>query len=216
MVSYGKLESIGDDMFISKFGITTKQKHFPKLIGNPFTIGTYAKNVWDMQLFDGKIYLGHGNGSNNSPDANSGVSGIIYLNPATGLFTNEYNSVQDRQINIYKIIDGDLRMPGLDRLSGTTANYYRYINGAWDRKTTLPHTNHVFDLAYKDGILFAGTASSDLGTYLDDVFVSNDDGAIWTNLDDNNGGRLYKFFELKGLYIAQLYLVYIRQILFLE
>ena len=31
-------------------------------LGNPFTNkGAYARNIWDMQQYNGRIYFGHGN-----------------------------------------------------------------------------------------------------------------------------------------------------------
>lgn len=32
------------------------------VLGSPFKKAAYARNVWDMQLFGGKIYLGHRQG----------------------------------------------------------------------------------------------------------------------------------------------------------
>ncbi|WP_340021396.1 hypothetical protein MHI24_20575 [Paenibacillus sp. FSL K6-1096] len=42
------------------------------VLGSPFQKAAYARNVWDMQLFGGKIYLGHGNSSNYAPSPNAG------------------------------------------------------------------------------------------------------------------------------------------------
>lgn len=51
------------------------------VLGSPFKKAAYARNVWDMQLFGGKIYLGHGNSSNNAPSPNAGpvqsITGIL-------------------------------------------------------------------------------------------------------------------------------------------
>lgn len=41
-------------------------------LGNSFSKDNYANNVWDMQVFDGRIYLGHGNSSNKGPNQNAG------------------------------------------------------------------------------------------------------------------------------------------------
>ncbi|QUL57177.1 hypothetical protein KDC22_12320 [Paenibacillus tritici] len=56
------------------------------VLGSPFKKAPYARNVWDMQLFDGKIYLGHGNSSNNAPSSNAGPVPIYYWDLAQTSF----------------------------------------------------------------------------------------------------------------------------------
>jgi len=60
-----------------------------KLLGNPFTKSTYAKNVWDMQVFNGSIYLGHGNSSNYAPAANAGPIDVILFQKNIPLTKNK-------------------------------------------------------------------------------------------------------------------------------
>jgi hypothetical protein len=50
------------------------------LLGNPFSKDAYARNVWDMQVYEESIYLGHGNSSNYGPSANAGPVDVIKYN----------------------------------------------------------------------------------------------------------------------------------------
>jgi hypothetical protein len=64
-------------------------------LGNPFTAKpTYARNVWDMQVFNGRLYFGHGNASNLNPSPNAGPINVPCEQPgdigqyrATDLFS---------------------------------------------------------------------------------------------------------------------------------
>jgi hypothetical protein len=61
-------------------------------IGNPFTDKSiYGRNVWDMQLFNGRIYMGHGD-----TNSNAGPAQIWSYNPSTQSFTNEFTAPKSR------------------------------------------------------------------------------------------------------------------------
>lgn len=124
------------------------------VLGSPFKKAAYARNVWDMQLFGGKIYLGHGNSSNNAPVPNAGpvpiyywdlaqnkfsVQDVTYTNPATGkVTTNVY--VMDEQIDTFKVLNGELYIPGHDsRVPGWAyGNFYRLNGDHWDQYMNIP------------------------------------------------------------------------------
>ena len=63
-------------------------------IGNPFSARFptpdlyYARNVWDMEVYDDRLYLGHGNSNNDGPAPNAGPVEIWSYNGQT--FTTEY------------------------------------------------------------------------------------------------------------------------------
>ncbi|MBT2289687.1 hypothetical protein J7E73_11180 [Paenibacillus albidus] len=181
------------------------------VLGSPFKKAPYARNVWDMQLFDGKIYLGHGNSSNNAPSSNAGpvpiyywdpaqnkfsVQDVTYTNPATGrVTTNVY--VMDEQIDSFKVLNGELYIPGHDsRVPGWAyGNFYRLNGDHWDQYMNIPGGIHVYDMAYYKGKLYAalGATAGPL------IYVSSDQGSSWAKFDSvSQFGimRAYNLFEL--------------------
>ncbi|KJS17970.1 MAG: hypothetical protein VR69_02810 [Peptococcaceae bacterium BRH_c4b] len=194
-----------------------------KVLGQPFLAkGTYPANVWDMQVFNDKIYLGFGNSSNKGPGANAGPILIIYYDPPLGKFVTEdikrYNSntknyetvksVDEEQIDIYKVLNGKLYIPGHDsRESWDFGNYYVKDKNGWQKFRNIPGAIHVYDMAYFKGKLFAAIGSD---TFVDIdntgaiVLMSEDNGNTWKNIGSipyspnvfNN--RAYTLFEFKN------------------
>ncbi len=181
------------------------------VLGSPFKKAPYARNVWDMQLFDGKIYLGHGNSSNETPSPNAGpvpiyywdlaqnkfsVQDVTYTNPSTGrVTTNVY--VMDEQIDNFKVLNGELYIPGNDsRVPGWAyGNFYRLNGDHWDQYMNIPGGIHVYDMAYYKGKLYAALGAIE-GPL---IYVSSNRGNSWTRLDSvSQFGimRAYNLFEL--------------------
>lgn len=197
----------------SAFDVTSQLK----TLGQPFSKSTYARNVWDMQIFNNRIYLGHGNSSNSSPSSNAGPVPIIYYDPSAGNFVTEdikrYNSttqqyeivnaVDEEQIDIYRVLNGKLYIPGHDsRESWTYGNFYVMDNNIWEKFRTIPKGVHVFDMAYFKDKLFAGLGSS---SNTADVLMSEDNGNTWGLVDSIlSAARVYSLFEFKD----KLYAVY--------
>ncbi|MBD0379734.1 hypothetical protein [Paenibacillus sedimenti] len=183
-----------------------------EVLGSPFSKPVYARNVWDMQVFDGKIYLGHGNSSNEGPSPNAGPTPIYYYDPVGNKFasqnvissasseqassTKEY--VDEEQIDIFKVLNGKLYIPGNDaRDEGWEfGNYYKLEGNEWIKYRNVPNGIHVYDMAYYEGKLFVaiGTDSTP------DVLMSEDDGLTWTKIGSiggKNPPRAYTLFEFK-------------------
>jgi hypothetical protein len=76
----------------------------------------YARNIWDMHVYDGRLYLGAGNGSDSGPAPNAGPVPIICYNPVKEDFVKE-GTVLDEQIDIYYTHRGRLYIPVLDALT---------------------------------------------------------------------------------------------------
>ena len=68
-----------------------------------------------MQLWGDKIYLGYGNSSNKGPAPNAGPVRVIAYHPQTGCFETEF-TVDEEQIDRYRVIEGQLFIPGHDPL----------------------------------------------------------------------------------------------------
>jgi hypothetical protein len=177
--------------------VTTKLQAFE----SPFKKGTYSRNVWDMQVFNKKIYIGQGNSSNAGIDQNAGPIPITSFDPITSTFKTEF-TVDEEQIDAFKIIEGVLYVPGHDsRESWEFGNFYRLGNipPTWEKIRNLPRGIHVFDMAYSKGLLFAG-----LGNELNysQAVYSSDMGKTWqkayTCPVDSINTRIYSVFEYKN------------------
>jgi hypothetical protein len=168
-------------------------------LGNPFNKGAYARNVWDMQLFGGRIYLGHGNSSNSGVDSNAGPIPVIYYAPTTGNFVTQA-TVDEEQIDIYRVLDGTLYFPGHDpRGMPPNGNFYRLDGDTWSKVSTIPGAAHVYDMASFGGELFAATGSTTRHT----IAASSDGGRTWRSVLPTNT-RVYSLVMLAGqLYAIQ-------------
>ncbi|HEX8904079.1 MAG TPA: hypothetical protein VF771_04515 [Longimicrobiaceae bacterium] len=165
----------------------------PELVGAPFDKPSlYARNVWDMQLFGGRIYLGHGDSVDNW-----GPIPIWSLDPATGALRQEY-TVDDEQVDLFRVLDGELYVPGHDPRDPdwSYGEFYRLEPGGWVEHRTIPHGLHNFDLAMRGGRLYAALGGEGIRGE-ETVLVSDDRGETWRVVTDEVR-RVYAFFELGG------------------
>ncbi len=196
---------IADSLLQAKFklknnDVTSKLQ----LLGNPFTKAAYARNVWDMQIFNNSIYLGHGNSSNYAPVSNAGPIDVIKYDTATSTFVKEY-TVNDEQIDTYKVIDNMLYIPGHDpKDAWTFGNYYKF-DSSWSKVRTIPNAIHNYDMVKYNNKLYAATGIN--GT--NPVVSSADDGNTWSSVVPTDstkyspsGLRTYSMFEYNGVLYA--------------
>jgi hypothetical protein len=114
-------------------------------LGNPFVadgkVGR-ALNVWDLQVFDGKIYIAGG-----STIHNSGPINVWAYNPANESFEKEY-TVDEEAIEHFKVFDNELYIPAADTRFGDTNKFYRkQADGTWHKYSSNSVTlAHVRDL----------------------------------------------------------------------
>ena len=84
----------------------------------------YARNPWDLQAFDGSLYIGGGNSSNLGLAQNAGPVSIISFHPKTGDITEEV-WVDDEQIDRFRVLNEALYIPGHDpQESWDRGNFY--------------------------------------------------------------------------------------------
>lgn len=134
-----------------------------RLIGNPsksqFGDGeaAYSRNVWDLQVYNGLLFVGAGNSANEGPSKNSGNVDLHVYNPKTDKFSKE-TVIYDDQIDIFKLLNDNLFIPGHDATgSWNWGNFYqREQNASWKMYRNIPKALHVYDLEYRDKTLFAG------------------------------------------------------------
>lgn len=101
-----------------------------------------ALNVWDLQVFDGKIYLGGG-----STVTNAGPINVWAYNPAPESFVKEY-TVQEEAIEHYKVFGNQLYIPAADPRNSDHNKYYRQNDdNTWSKYTSSNvKLAHVRDL----------------------------------------------------------------------
>jgi hypothetical protein len=166
----------------------------PERVGAPFTQPSlYARNVWDMQLFGGLIWLGHGDSIDNW-----GPIPLWSLDPATGALNQAY-TVDDEQVDVFRVLGGQLYVPGHDPRSPdwSLGEFYRLEAGGWVEHRTIPHGLHTFDVALYGGRLFAALGGEETPAEKT-VLASGDGGQTWTPVTDEVQ-RVYSLFELNGV-----------------
>jgi hypothetical protein len=147
-----------------------------QLLGNPFNKTTFAKNVWDMQVYNSRIYLGHGDFN-----TNAGPIPVIYFDPSTNKFATHF-TVDEEEINVFKVLNNELYIPGTDSKEDWNFGSFYVVesNDGWIKYRTIPSANHVFDMAYYNGQLYAATGTTKTGW--GEVLTSNDMGKTWTTV----------------------------------
>jgi len=139
---------------------------------------TYARNIWDMKVFNNKIYIGAGNSANKPPASNAGRVYVVSINPKNDKFKYEYK-VAEEQINLFKIYDDTLYIPGHDATQRWDFGnlYEKQKNKEWMKYRTIPKALHVYDLIKlhdtfyvalgleHDGAIFYSNSKKDWHTY---------------------------------------------------
>ena len=154
-------------------------------LGNPFLgkRNVYARNVWDMQSYGGKIYLGHGDSARNS-----GRTPVFSLDPHSGQFTNEFTTTSE-QVDEFFPIGGELYTLDHDPVGTNNGNLYCTDGGDWCIKENISGAVHEYSLVEHSGALFVGGSSGTNGS------------SVWRNSGGNNWhGTLTGEMELDESY----------------
>jgi hypothetical protein len=165
-------------------------------LGNPFAVQPgYGRNVWDMQVFGGRVYVGHGDSGDNL-----GPIPVWSIDAATGAPAEELLTAEE-QVDAFRVLGGALYVPGHDpRDDWTLGNFYRLDGAGWTKVRTIPHGLHTFDLAERGGRLFAALGTE--GTPGQPSLVaSSDGGGTWEPVTDVST-RFYDFLPLDGTLYA--------------
>ena len=124
-------------------------------LGNPLKtsgITGHSLNVWDLQVFDGKIYLGGG-----STIDNTGPIDVLAYDPSQQKFKKEY-TVPEEAIEHFRVFDNQLYIPASDPKVGDSNKFYRRdISGAWQlyqsKAIALAHVRDLIKLKTKEILL---------------------------------------------------------------
>lgn len=104
-----------------------------------------ALNVWDLQVFDGKIYVAGGDTSRNAGPIN-----VWAYNPQQKTFIQEAE-VPEEAILQYKVIDNQLYIPAADPRGQDRHKFYRRkLAGDWETFDSNLNLAHVRDLIETD------------------------------------------------------------------
>jgi len=141
-------------------------------------ISVYARNPWDMQVFNGRIYFAYGNAYDNT-----GPTPIISYDPGNLAtpFVTEFTTDAE-QLTRYRIIGGQLVAPDHDPTEDQAlGNFYRKEPAGWVKHRTIPGGVHNEDLYSFQGRLFAAIQEG-LVPGATDVQISDDNGLTWQNI----------------------------------
>lgn len=179
-----------------------------KLLGNPLKDNVYkddsvnniiARNIWDMQLYNNRIYIGSGD-----YDKNKGPVHLYYYDIGSETFIDD-GDIPDEQIGRIIEMDGVLYVPGIDPRDGwDLGNYFTFDGTEWTKHRKLPGGLHNFDILKKGNMIFAGVGL-DKGAIA--VAVSKDNGETYElvpllkegkEIELEDKPRVYDVFEFKN------------------
>ena len=145
--------------------------------------GVPARCMWDVKVFDGKVYVGMGDYSSNTSPTD------IW---AYDIDTSEWiksGTVEDEAVLRFIELDGTLVAPGTDPAENWDyGNYYTLKNGIWEKSRVLPDVIHNFDIVDFDGKRIYGVGA-DYGIY---PALYTTDGENFTYFDFYKNNELYQ------------------------
>lgn len=178
-------------------------------IGNPTrarwpdnNVLRYSRNVWDMQTFNNRIYIGSGD-----MDANTGPIDILYYDPVSSTFKKDQTTgtnyqcgagcVDDEQIERFRLLNNQLYIPGYDaREDWQFGNFYRLEQNGWVKYRNIPEGLHVDDFDIFNNQLFV--AMSHNATVDASILISSNGGLTWTKTNQTTLLGATTFFQVGG------------------
>lgn len=134
----------------------------------------YARNIWDMAVKDGKVYITMGDYGENS-----GATPVYYYkntsSKATKCGYTNYNNGVDYGLNTeaaqkFFIIDSDIYTASTDPIGMNHGSYYKLDSSSdnWQEYYNLDYNVHCFDMIEYDGKIFFGgmTRSSESSSWI--------------------------------------------------
>ena len=170
-----------------------------------FQDGIRARCVWDMKLWNGKLYIGGGD-----YDDNTGPTDIWCYDFPKKEWTNS-GSVPDESVLRFVDLGGTLVAPGIDpEEDWSMGNYYALEGDSWQIYRNIPNSIHNFDMIKFGERIFAGNGVEDGNS---PISYSDDGGQTFLPLEIYKDGalfdttglgviRTYEFFVLKGTLYA--------------
>jgi len=130
-----------------------------------------ARNVWDMIVFQDRLYVGCGDYHSNAGPID------VWSRQGDADWVNEY-TVDEEQIGKFRVLDGTLVIPGMDARQGHEfGNWYDLEVAGWTKHRNIPGGLHVFDIFDYQGMRFAALGADPEKPAL---AISKDGGQTWT------------------------------------
>ena len=187
----------GMDLCMARTNVSDSLKYVgnPAIEQYPEKEKIYARNIYDMIEFGGKLYLGAGNSSNIGPSVSPGAAPVISYDPETNRFQQVFTTSEE-QIDIFYKFGESLYIPGHDPMeSWSLGNLYLSSDGTvWQKKRTIPEAIHTYCLRLYKDMLFAGLGTSKGAA----VAISKDVGDSWQKFPFDRTSRIYDFMEVNG------------------
>ena len=169
-----------------------------ELVGDPLgawraaPAEAYARNLWDLQAFRGRLYLGYGDAV-----TNTGPTDVIAFDPDRRVFEREI-TVQEEAILLYRVLGDRLFMPGTDAVDSDDGMLYVRDAAGWTH-LALPQAAHVLDVAVRGTDVCVVVQDRRVGG---EVRCTADGGHTWRS-DPTASWRAVSLFELGGtLYVS--------------
>jgi hypothetical protein len=153
----------------------------------------YARSIWDLHYYQGRIYIGCGDWQENQGPIDIWSFGPSEDNGKDITFTKEF-TVDDESVDLLCSYEGRLLAPGTDaKESWDFGNLYIKENDQWRKVRTIPNGLHAFDAAYFNGKLYV-TTGTERGAVL---YESSDWGETWErystdDVDEFSDGRYWE------------------------
>lgn len=167
----------------------------------------FARNAWDLEVYEGHIYIASGNSHGNVRGGKSGPVDLWYYDPATDQFKLDL-TVEEEEIEHFVPIADALFIPGYDsRGSWLVGNIYFLRRGVWKTWNTIPRAIHVYDVERDQGRIFAAIGSDNSTGF---SLVSTLNGQTWNyhiippEMRNNFPSTLtWELFKIEGeLYVS--------------
>jgi len=114
-----------------------------------------ANCVWDLMLYDGKIYRGAGDYGENSGRT------TFWAYDIAAQKWQRTGTASDESIHRFVMLDGVPTAIGTDPIGGPECgNFYQLINGGWKINSTVSGGVHVYDMVVLDGKFFAAIGTN--------------------------------------------------------
>jgi len=179
-------------------------------LGNPFadrfaddTGWENVRSVWDMQRWENRIYLAHGDGY-----SNAGPTDVWFYDPASASFVKE-TTIDEEEIRRFVVSDGSLFIPGFDPRESNDprewalGNLYTMDDDGWRKLRTIPWGLHAYDVLSAGEQLFVSGDGSEAYVERGELqmafaHVSTDGGHTWELHYPEGVNRVEELFELNG------------------
>jgi hypothetical protein len=172
-------------------------------LGNPLLhLETpWARNVWDLQSYRGRLYVAHGD-----YHRNSGPFRVIAYDPELRRFVEE-DVLPEEAVEAFHVFEGELWAAGLDSTeSWDWGSLYLRNKEGWRRLKTIPNGVHVYSVARRQELLFVSHTTSDPDAPVRNL-RSRDQGQTWKPVPTRPFGDpplpipemvIRDFFEIDG------------------